>query len=82
MIFRIETKYAVLQSHRKGVTKDAYSSFYEKVYEQFDGEFVKIPSLSMDEEDLLLIGKIITHAFITQYLIQLCSIKILHFRRK
>lgn len=49
-----------------GVTKDAYSAFFEAVYEKFDGFFAKVPlSTSLEEGELVLIGKIINHAFVT-----------------
>ena len=60
----------------EGVSKDAYSAFFESWYKTMDGEQEKIPSnTNFDDEDLEIIGKIITHAFITHgvFPIQLCK---------
>ena len=58
-----------------GVIRDAYSGFFEKLYEKMDGAFEKVPSGYLDEEELEIIGKIITHAFLTHGLfpVQICS---------
>jgi len=47
-----------------GVTKDAFSLFFESMYEYFEGEAEKVPSVTMNEETLVTIGQIINHAFI------------------
>lgn len=49
-----------------GVTKDTFSLFFEKVYEIYDGEYGKIASPTLEEEDLETIAEIITHA-ISEY---------------
>ena len=44
----------------EGVSKDAYSAFFESWYKTMDGEQEKIPSnTNFDDEDLEIIGKII-----------------------
>jgi len=49
-----------------GVAKDAYSRFFQSMYEKFDGcSSKKVPSTSVDDEELRVIGKLNTHAFIT-----------------
>ena len=45
-----------------GVSKDGYSEFFESFYKKMDGYVEKIP-IHIDEEELELIGKIVTHAF-------------------
>ena len=47
-----------------GVTKDAFLSFFDEVYKRFEGETEKVPNLEMDEDSLVLIGKIITHSYV------------------
>ena len=47
-----------------GVTRDAYTSFFQKVYDLFEGNNEKIPPIDMDEATLDVIGKIITHSFV------------------
>jgi len=63
-----------------GVTRDAYASFFNALYAKFEEEKEKIPPLDMDEETLILIGKIITHAFIQygQFPHKICHAAILH----
>ncbi|XP_066933075.1 uncharacterized protein [Clytia hemisphaerica] len=48
-----------------GVCRDAYSGFFEKALSSWQGACFKIPSSQIEDEDLFLVGKIITHAFIT-----------------
>ena len=47
-----------------GVTRDAYSEFFEALYSKMDGYVEKVPSSQLKEEELELIGKIINHAFV------------------
>ena len=47
-----------------GVSRDAYSEFFQAVYQKMEGEFVKIPANRLDDDDLEIIGKIIHHAFV------------------
>ena len=47
-----------------GVTRDAFASFFQELYDRFDGENEKIPPIDMDEENLETIGKIITHSLV------------------
>ncbi|MEM7216662.1 MAG: hypothetical protein AAF423_14070, partial [Pseudomonadota bacterium] len=50
----------------EGVTRDALSLFFEKVYQLFDGENEKVPGFDVDleEEILTIIGTVITQAFV------------------
>ena len=47
-----------------GVTADAFTSFFEKLYELMDGNNQKVPSIRLDDEELIVVGKIINHAFL------------------
>jgi hypothetical protein len=65
----------------EGVCKDAYSAFFESMYEFFEGNFEKVPSSNIEEEDLDTIGKIVTHAFITYgvFPLQLCASSVKYY---
>lgn len=64
-----------------GVCKDAYAGFFEAVYEKFEGHFEKIPSSNVDDDELEIIGKIITHAYVTQAIfpLQICSLALKYY---
>ena len=47
-----------------GVSKDAYSEFFDAFYRKLDGFTQKVPPSNMDEDGLQTAGKIITHAFV------------------
>lgn len=47
-----------------GVTRDAFSEFFVKLQRKMDGCAEKVPTTDMDEEELNVVGSIITHAFI------------------
>ena len=47
-----------------GVSRDAYSAFFESVYLKMEGFFEKVPMCRFEVEDAETLGKIITHAFI------------------
>ena len=48
-----------------GVTRDAFSGFFTSVYMKMDGCTERVPRSSIDDDELIIIGKVITHAFIT-----------------
>jgi len=47
-----------------GVSRDAFSAFFEAVYKRMEGCYEKVPSSDYDEEELEVLGQIITHAFV------------------
>ena len=47
-----------------GVTTDAFTTFFEALYRLMDGNNQKVPSIRLTDEELLIIGKIINHAFL------------------
>ena len=53
-------KLGLVQAFRK----DAYAGFFEPVYEKFKGNFEKIPSSKVDDDEFEIIGEIITHAYL------------------
>lgn len=59
----------------KGVLRDAYSTFFKKLFETWEGNSEFIPSLATDSEFLKCIGKIIVHAYIILdiFPIQVCK---------
>ena len=46
------------------VTRDAFSVFFASVYSKMDGSNERVPSSIIDDDNLLVVGKAITHAFI------------------
>ena len=63
-----------------GVTRDAYSLFFAKWYEQFEGDTECVPLPNCNIEHLQIIGKIITHAFVCYnvFPIKLCKSSLKH----
>lgn len=47
-----------------GVSRDAFSAFFNSAYNKMDGYSEKVPSTRFSEEDVRTLGKIITHAYI------------------
>ena len=47
-----------------GVTRDAFSAFFASVYSKMDGSSERVPRTIVDDDDLVAVGKAITHAFI------------------
>ena len=47
-----------------GVTVDAFTSFFEKLYELMDGNNHKVPWNKLDDKQLIVVGKITNHAFL------------------
>ena len=47
-----------------GVSRDAYSAYFDEVYARMDGFSEKVPSQRFDDEDAEIFGKILTHAFV------------------
>ena len=59
----------------EGVLRDAYSTFFKKLFEMWEGNSEFIPGLATDSEFLKCIGKIIVHAYIILdvFPIQVCK---------
>ncbi|XP_066913460.1 uncharacterized protein [Clytia hemisphaerica] len=47
-----------------GVSRDVFAAFFAELYTKMDGDNEKIPTIDMDETDLEVIGKVITHAYL------------------
>ena len=47
-----------------GVSRDAFSAFFESLYGKMDGYFEKIPTAKISEDQLEIVGKIIHHGYI------------------
>ena len=47
-----------------GVSRDAFSAFFESLYGKMDGYFEKIPTAKIPEDELEIVGKIIHHGYI------------------
>ena len=47
-----------------GVTRDALTLFFEKVYFKFEGCFEKVPTPTIESDELVSIGRIITTGFV------------------
>lgn len=54
-----------------GVARDAYSTFFSKVYMEMDGCYEKMPFPNYDKVNLEIIGKVIAEAFIRHNLFRL-----------
>ena len=54
-----------------GVARDAYSTFFSKVYMEMDGCYEKMSSPNYDKIDLEIIGKVIAEAFIRHNLFRI-----------
>ena len=61
-----------------GVSRDAYSAYFESVYRKMEGHTEKVPSPLFEEEELAILGTIITHAFVSHNIfpISLCKASI------
>ena len=64
-----------------GVSRDAFSEFYRTAYRKMEGHFFKVPSPYLDDEELKLIGEIITHGFILFdiFPLALCKLSLKHY---
>ena len=63
-----------------GVTRDAFSAFFASVYSKMDGSNERVPSSIIDDDNLVVVGKAITHAFIMCNIstFEICKISIKH----
>ena len=63
-----------------GVTRDAFSAFFGSVYSKLDGSNERVPRTIVDCNDLVAVGKAITHAFImcNIFLFEICKSSIKH----
>ena len=52
------------EAYGDGVNRDAFSCFFSSIYTKMDGSTERVPRSNFDEEDLVITGKIITHAFV------------------
>lgn len=59
-----------------GVTRDAFSAFYDKMYEKMEGSFIKVPTTLFSSETWETIGKIITHGFLLFNIFPVCVSKV------
>ena len=64
-----------------GVSRDAFSEFYRTAYKKMEGHFFKVPSQHLEDEELKLIGEIITHGFILFDIFPLgiCKLSLKHY---
>eukprot|EP00111_Clytia_hemisphaerica_P012955 TCONS_00038057-protein len=65
----------------EGVTRDAYTAFFEQLYSTFDGQAECVPRHKLSIKHLELFGKIVTHAFINYQIfpIKLCKASLKYF---
>ena len=63
-----------------GVSRDVYSKFFRYFYEKCDGDRQRIPMPTLDSEELIIVGRVITHAFIQYGLfpLELCEVSLSH----
>ena len=63
-----------------GVTKDIYSMFFTQFYDMCDGGHQRVPLRTTESKELVIVGRVITHAFIQyrQFPIELCKASIEH----
>ena len=54
-----------------GVTKDVYAKFFDEFYKLCEGDRQKVPLPTIDDDDIVVFGKIVTHAFIQHRLLPL-----------
>jgi len=47
-----------------GVLRDAYATFFNEMFQLWEGDSQLVPKCSVHEEELIILGKIITHAFL------------------
>ena len=59
-----------------GVTRDAYSEFFQHMYTNMEGSHVKVPITVYDDTCLEIIGKVITHAFVSCNIFPVCFSKV------
>ncbi|XP_066921759.1 uncharacterized protein [Clytia hemisphaerica] len=61
-----------------GVNRDAYTTFYNEIYELFEGNAECIPTHKLDPPKLKTLGKIITHGFLCHdvYPIKICQVSL------
>ena len=65
-----------------GVNKDTFSSFYQCFFaKHFDGVDAKVPSVNIGDEECLIFGRIISHAYISFgiFPIQIAKASFMHF---
>ena len=64
----------------EGVTRDAFSAFFALVYSKVDGSNERVPRIIVDDDDLVAVGKVITHASImcNIFSFELCKSSIKH----
>ena len=58
-----------------GVTRDVYSAFFHAMQQKMDGSFQLVPQPNFDEDELSIVGEIITHAFLQceVYPLEICK---------
>ena len=63
-----------------GVTRDAISLFYNTLYSMFEGANEKVPLPNIETEELEIVGKLITHAFLIHgiFPVQICKSSLLN----
>ena len=78
---KIRLSFADEDAGGDGVARDAYSAFFEEVLGRWEGTCSKVPNSQTDHEELNLIGKIITHAFISfrVFPLTMCKATLKHF---
>ena len=64
-----------------GVSRDAFSEFYDRVYQKMEGQFEKIPASRYEDTELNILGEIIHHAFVLYevFPVQLCKSTLKHY---
>lgn len=67
-----------------GVTRDAFSTFFNKMGTKFQGDNEWVPLPTTESTELKIIGRIITHAFLTQKIfpVHICRSSLQHILLK
>ena len=61
---QLQLSFGNKEASGNGVTREVFSAFFGSVYSKMDGSNELVPHTIVDDDDLVAVGKAITHAFI------------------